>query len=74
MKAKPVAYAGRVYSSVGWALGDLLLMEPRASDQRVAELLDVTPQTVRYWRLKNGIPAYKSRSANAYIEISPRAI
>ena len=74
MKAKPVAYAGHTYPHVGWALGDVLLVEPRASDQRVAELLDVTPQTVQYWRVKNGIPSYKRRSANPYIEASPRAI
>ena len=43
-------YAGHAYPNAGWALGDVLLVEPRASDQRVAELLDVTPQTVQYWR------------------------
>jgi len=66
-------YAGHAYPHVGWALGDVLLVEPRASDQRVAELLDVTPQTVQYWRVKSGIPSYKRRGARSpYIEKSRR--
>ena len=65
-------YAGNTYPSIGWALGDVLLVEPRASDQRVAELLDVTPQTVQYWRAKAGIPAYKRRSARSpYLDATP---
>ena len=66
-------YAGHAYPHVGWALGDVLLVEPRASDQRMAELLDVTPQTVQYWRVKSGIPSYKRRSARSpYLEKSRR--
>ena len=69
---KPTTYAGNTYPSIGWALGDVLLVEPRASDQRVAELLDVTPQAVQYWRAKVGIPAYKRRSARSpYLEATP---
>mgnify|MGYP003143951758 CR=1 FL=1 len=67
---KPVRFAGRDYRSVGWALGDVLRLEPHASDQRIAEILDVPPQTVRYWRLKSGIPAYKRRGPNPYLESS----
>tara|TARA_R110000824_G_scaffold229142_2_gene416856 strand:- start:1278 stop:1499 length:222 start_codon:yes stop_codon:yes gene_type:complete len=71
-RPKPARYAGNTYPSIGWALGDVLLVEPRASDQRVAELLDVTPQTVQYWRVKVGIPSYKRRSARSpYLEIDP---
>jgi len=65
---KPVRFAGLTYRSVGWALGDILRLEPLASDQRVGDILDVPPQTVRYWRLKNGIPPYKSRGPNPYLE------
>jgi hypothetical protein len=65
-------YAGHSYPNAGWALGDVLLIEPRASDQRVAELLDVAPQTVQYWRVKMGIPAYKRRGASPYMEKSRR--
>lgn len=61
-----VRYAGHVYPTVGWALGDLLLVEPKASDQRAAEVLNVTPQTVGYWRRKFGIPAYKERGITPY--------
>jgi len=71
-RPRPTTYAGHSYPSVGWALGDVLLIEPRASDQRVAELLDVTPQTVQYWRVKSGIPSYKRRGASPYIEKSRR--
>ena len=67
-KAIQVRFAGNRYPSVGWALGDILRIEPKASDQRVAEILDVTPQTVRYWRVKNGIPEYKRRGPNPYLE------
>jgi len=67
-KTKRVRFAGNPYPSVGWALGDILRMEPMASDQRVAEILDVTPQTIRYWRLRAGIPAYKRRGPNPYLE------
>jgi hypothetical protein len=63
--AKITRYAGHTYLNAGWALGDVLLIEPKASDQRVAELLNVTPQTVQYWRVKSGIPPYKQRSARS---------
>ena len=72
-RPRPTRYAGNTYPSIGWALGDVLLVEPRASDQRVAELLNVTPQTVQYWRVKVGIVSYKRRSARSpYIEKSRR--
>jgi hypothetical protein len=67
-KPMTVWFAGNRYPTIGWALGDILRLEPRASDQRVAEILDVTPQTVFYWRRKCGIPAYKRRGANPYLE------
>jgi len=71
-RPKIAHYAGHSYPNAGWALGDVLLIEPRASDQRVAELLDVAPQTVQYWRTKMGIPAFKRRSARSpYLEIDP---
>ena len=72
-RPKIAHYAGNTYPHVGWALGDVLLVEPRASDQRVAELLDVTPQTVQYWRVKSGIPSYKRRGASPYVEKSRRS-
>jgi hypothetical protein len=71
-RPKPARYAGNTYPSIGWALGDVLLVEPRASDQRVAELLDVTPQTIHYWRTRAGIPQYRIRSARSpYLELIP---
>ena len=67
MRPRPVTYQGTVYPTTGWALGDVLRLEPMASDQRIAELFDVTPQQVCYWRRKAGIPPYKERSPNPYI-------
>jgi len=63
-----VRFAGLTYSSIGWALGDVLRVEPRASDQLVAAMLDVTPQSVAYWRRKAGIPEFRKRSPNPYLE------
>ena len=70
-RPRPVTWRGSTYPTTGWALGDVLLFEPMASDQRIAELLNVTPQQVRYWRGKAGIPEHRHRSANPYIEIRP---
>ena len=68
---KVAHYAGHAYPNAGWALGDVLLVEPRARDQRVAALLDLTPQAVQYWRVKMGIPQYRRRSARSpYLEKS----
>lgn len=66
-RPRPSRYGGNTYPHVGWALGDVLLAEPRASDQRVADILNVTPQTVRYWRVKSGIPAFKRRGLCPYL-------
>lgn len=67
-RAARVRYAGRDYPSTGWALGDILRIEPRASDQRVAELLNVTPQTVQYHRDRAGIPPFNKRGSTPYQE------
>ena len=70
-RPRPVTYQGITYLTTGWALGDILRLEPMASDQRIAELLNVPPQQVGYWRRKAGIPAYKLRGASPYVLISP---
>ena len=70
-RPRPVTWRGITYPTTGWALGDILRLEPMASDQRIAELLNVTPQQVGYWRRKAGIPAYKRRGANPYASIPP---
>jgi len=31
-------------------------------------MLDVTPQSVAYWRRKAGIPEFRKRSPNPYLE------
>ncbi len=67
-RAARVRYAGHDYPNAGWALGDVLLIEPRASDQRVAELLNVTPQTVQYHRDRLGIPPFNKRGSTPYQE------
>ena len=67
-RAAKVRYAGHDYPNTAWALGDVLLIEPRASDQRVAELLNVTPQTVQYHRDRAGIPPFNKRGSTPYQE------
>jgi len=67
-RAARVRYAGHDYPSTAWALGDVLLIEPRATDQRVAELLNITPQTVQYHRDRAGIPPFNKRGASPYEE------
>jgi len=65
---RPITYRGIRYASVGWALGDLLMEDPGASDQQLADLLDVDPARVQYWRARAGIPEYRKRGANPYTE------
>ena len=62
-----VHWKGHTYPSIGWALGDILLAFPGASDQQVAEWLNCNPQSVCYWRRKVGIPEYRLRSRNPYL-------
>ena len=67
MRPRTVTWRGHEYASIGWALGDVLLAFPLASDQQVAEWLDTTPQTVCHWRRKVGIPEFRMRDPrNAY--------
>ena len=67
MRPRTVTWRGHEYASIGWALGDVLLAFPLASDQQVAEWLDTTPQTVCHWRRKVGIPEFRMRAPrNAY--------
>ena len=67
MSAMRVRWRGNAYASVGWALGDVLLAFPLASDQQVAEWLNTTPQTICHWRHKAGIPEFRMRNpANCY--------
>ena len=61
MSPRRVHWRGHEYPSIGWALGDILLAFPGASDQQVAEWLSVTPQTVCHWRHKVGLPEYRLR-------------
>ena len=61
MSPMRVTWRGHEYASIGWALGDVLLAFPLASDQQVAEWLDTTPQSVCHWRHKSGIVEYRMR-------------
>ena len=61
-KAFPHTYKGRVYPTLGWAIGDALLDHPTASDQDLANILDAEPARVQYWRGKAGIPEYRKRA------------
>jgi len=65
-RPRPIVYLGTSYASVGWALGDILQEDPGASDQQIAELLDVDPARVQYWRSRAGIPEFRKRAANPY--------
>jgi len=65
-RPRPITHRGIRYASVGWALGDLLMRHPGASDQQLADLLDVDPARVQYWRARAGIPEYRKRGANPY--------
>ena len=68
MSPRRVHWKGHTYPSIGWALGDILLAFPLATDQQVAEWLNVTPQTVCHWRHKAGIPEYRIRHpTNPYL-------
>ncbi len=67
-----VTWRGHEYRSIGWALGDVLLAFPLASDQQVAEWLDTTPQTVCRWRHKIGIPEHRMRDPRNCYRLSVR--
>ena len=67
-RPRPITYRGIRYASVGWALGDVLRLHPLANDQQIADLLDVDPARVQYWRARAGIPEYRKRGANPYTE------
>jgi hypothetical protein len=61
VRARRVYWKGHTYPTIGWALGDVLLAFPLASDQQVAEWLNVTPQTICLWRHRVGIAEYRIR-------------
>lgn len=67
-RPRPIVYLGVRYPSIGWALGDILLENPTASDQQISELLDVEPGRVQYWRARAGIPEYRKRAENPYMK------
>jgi len=67
-----VTWRGHEYASIGWALGDVLLAFPLASDQQVAEWLDTTPQTICSWRHKSGIVEYRMRDPRNCYQIRAR--
>tara|TARA_Y100001963_G_C6754184_1_gene435851 strand:+ start:1102 stop:1320 length:219 start_codon:yes stop_codon:yes gene_type:complete len=67
-RPRPITHQGIHYASVGWALGDVLRLHPLANDQQIADLLDVDPARVQYWRARAGIPEYRKRGANPYTE------
>ena len=67
-----VRWRGHEYPSIGWALGDVLLAFPLASDQQVAEWLDTTPQSVCHWRQKAGIVEYRMRHPTNCYRLSVR--
>ena len=67
-RPRPITYRGTRYTSVGWALGDILMEDPTASDQHIAEILDVDPARVQYWRARAGIPEFRKRAENPYLE------
>jgi len=67
-----VRWRGHEYPSIGWALGDVLLAFPLASDQQVAEWLDTTPQTICSWRHKSGIPEFRMRDPRNCYQIRER--
>jgi len=55
-KADPVQWNGHRYPTLGWAIGDALILYPSMSDGDLAALLDVSVARVQYWRSKAGIP------------------
>ena len=67
-RPRPITYRGTRYASVGWALGDILQEAPAASDQQIAELLGIDPARVQYWRARAGIPEFRNRAENPYLE------
>lgn len=58
---QPIRWNGHVYPSVGWAIGDALLLYPTMNDQDLAALLDVSVARVQYWRTRAGIPNHRLR-------------
>ncbi len=55
-KPDPVQWNGHRYPTLGWAIGDALILYPSMSDGDLAALLDVDVSRVQYWRTKAGIP------------------
>ena len=72
MSPRRIHWRGHTYPSIGWALGDVLLAFPLASDQQVAEWLNVTPQTICLWRHKVGIPEFRMRNSKSCYQIQER--
>ena len=68
MGRKPTAirWNGHKYPTIGWAIGDALLIYPTLNDQDLAALLDVTVASVQYWRTKTGIPPANERRGSYY--------
>tara|TARA_R110000824_G_scaffold399206_1_gene604293 strand:+ start:2402 stop:2602 length:201 start_codon:yes stop_codon:yes gene_type:complete len=58
---QPVVWNGHRYPTVGWALGDALLLYPDMNDQDLAALLDVSSSRIQYWRTRAGIPTREGR-------------
>ena len=61
---QPIRWNGHVYPSVGWAIGDALLLYPTMNDQDLAALLNVSVARAQYWRSKAGIPPYQKRQGS----------
>jgi len=62
-----VRWRGRSYASIGWFLGDYLMLFPLATDAQIAGEIDVAVQTVRHHRMQAGIGEYRERDpANPY--------
>jgi len=65
-RPQSIRWNGHVYPTVGWAIGDALLLYPRMNDQDLAALLDVTVARIQYWRTRAGIPPANKRRGSYY--------
>jgi len=63
-RPQPVRWNGHRYPTLGWAIGDALIVYPSMSDGDLGALLNVDVSRVQYWRSKAGIPEYRLRSSN----------
>lgn len=61
------------YRSISWALPDVYALHPQASDQSVADLLNVSAQAVQQARTRAGIPEFRRRSPGNCYEIREAA-